>query len=170
VSHETYGLEAIVKHPAEVLRTPAARITVPELDKYAGLFADLKRLVREDAGSVGLAAPQLGVSVRACALKLNADGTVVVMVNPKIVERRYKPVQSVEGCFSLDPEDRVNVRRHEWVAVSSWDAEGRRQPLRLKGLPARAAQHEIDHLNGVLIIDIGAAYRVAPPPDEGPAS
>lgn len=165
MSHETYGLEAIVKHPAEVLKTPCPLLEPAALERrvffYASLFDELERLVREDEGSAGLAAPQLGHTVRAFALRLPTE--IVTVVNPKIMARHGKKVISVEGCFSLDESDRVKVTRHEHIMLAGLDRAGRRMPLRLRGVAARAAQHELDHLDGILIIDKGPAYRAVIP-------
>lgn len=142
----------VVKWPDPVLAKRGEDVTVFD--------AKLKQLVDEmfesmyTAQGIGLAAPQIGLSQRLtvidCSFKKNPDEKVV-LINPEIVERKGKQVEE-EGCLSL-PEIREKVSRAAWVKVRAQDVEG--NPIELEGeeLLARAIQHEIDHLDGILFID-----------------
>jgi len=142
----------VVKWPDPVLAKRGEDVTVFD--------AKLKQLVDEmfesmyAAQGIGLAAPQIGLSQRLtvidCSFKKNPDEKVV-LINPEIIERKGKQVEE-EGCLSL-PEIREKVSRAAWVKVHAQDVEG--NPIELEGeeLLARAIQHEIDHLDGILFID-----------------
>ncbi len=99
-----------------------------------------------------LAAPQVGLSKRVLVIDLRQDNQpVYVMINPRITKREGE-IEAEEGCLSL-PEVFGQVKRAERVQVSYVDREGEEQTLEAEGMLARAIQHEIDHLNGVLFPD-----------------
>ena len=112
------------------------------------LLDDLLETMR-DAPGIGLAANQVGVPLQVAVIEI--DGAITELVNPKIV-RRSGSVVDWEGCLSI-PGFVAEVARSERVTVKARDRQGRE--FRVKGdeLFARALQHEIDHLNGVLYID-----------------
>ena len=93
---------------------------------------------------------QLGISKRICVVKLRDEG-ILVLVNPEITERGGS-TSIVEGCLSL-PLEKVEVTRSQWVTVKYTSLEGTATTLTENDLNAIIIQHEIDHLNGVLIID-----------------
>ncbi len=103
------------------------------------------------ASGVGLAAPQIGVSLRVIVIGL-PDEEPFALINPQIVKRSgERPVE--EGCLSL-PGYRAELTRSLTVLVKGLDAEG--HPIRIKArddLLAEALEHEIDHINGILYID-----------------
>jgi peptide deformylase len=103
----------------------------------------------EAARGVGLAANQVGVARRVAVI--DADGTRFAMVNPVIVEAEGRATVE-EGCLSI-PEVFGDVTRPERVVLEALDRDG--QPFRLaaEGLTARAIQHELDHLDGILFLD-----------------
>jgi peptide deformylase len=156
VSEKTGGtinkIHEVVKWPAPVLSKPGEPVTVFD--------AKLKKLVEEmfesmyAAQGIGLAAPQISLSQRLtvidCSFKKNPDEKVV-LINPEIVARKGKQVEE-EGCLSL-PEIREKVTRAEWVKVRAQDVTGKWFEAEGTELLARAMQHEIDHLDGVLFID-----------------
>jgi peptide deformylase len=122
----------------------------PELQALVGGMLETMR--REDG--VGLAAPQVGVSQRVIVID-TSDGTAdpYVLVNPEIVYRSDESVVEDEGCLSL-PGITLNVRRAARVSVKAQDARG--EPFTIEnaeGLLAKAIQHEMDHINGILFID-----------------
>jgi peptide deformylase len=123
---------------------PVKKIT-KRLLKLAG---DMEETMRAASG-VGLAAPQVGVGVRLIVLDVG-EGPIVVF-NPEIIDRDGQDVD-VEGCLSI-PGVNGYVERSAWVKVAGLDAKGK--PLVIEGtdLLARALQHEIDHLDGVLFTD-----------------
>src|SRR5262249_53089928 len=103
-----------------------------------------------DQVGIGLAAPQVGVSLRLVVVDDGKRATRA-LINPVIVERRGSVVAE-EGCLSL-PGIFADVERSEWVRVEARDSDGQPVSLELRGLHARVIQHEIDHLDGVLFID-----------------
>lgn len=102
------------------------------------------------ASGVGLAAPQIGVSKR--IIVLDMDGEFHVLINPHIVEISEEEDESQEGCLSVPGVEAPVVRRRR-VCVRGLNLEGKEIDVGGEGLIARALQHEIDHLDGVLFID-----------------
>ena len=134
---------------------PALRMKAHDVESFDG---DLARLVEQlehllvDANGLGLAATQLGVLRRVFALRPDPEGESQVLVNPRLVEGSGEKVSDDEGCLSLQGVV-MPVERHERVTVEAQDPEGKDVRLELEGLPARVAQHELDHLDGILILD-----------------
>jgi len=124
---------------------PVGEIT-PEI---RALVADMVDTMHDEVG-IGLAAPQVGVSIRLLVMDAG-KGTTRALVNPRIVERRGSIVAE-EGCLSL-PGIFADVERSEWVRVEAIDADGAPVSLEARGLQARVIEHEVDHLDGVLFID-----------------
>lgn len=106
-------------------------------------------LLMEEYGGIGLAAPQVGVLQRLIVIK--DEDEFLTMVNPEIHHREDKH-QMEEGCLSL-PDIQVNVTREFLLKVAAIDILGNPLEFEAEGLPARIIQHEVDHLDGVLIID-----------------
>ncbi|RPJ27172.1 MAG: peptide deformylase [Planctomycetaceae bacterium] len=134
-------------YPDAVLRTisnPIERFDSWLLD----LRADMLALMRAHEG-IGLAAPQVGIAQRLFVAEIH--GRSVCLVNPEIAARAGSD-RMLEGCLSL-PGVQVDIERDRQVEVQGYDAYGRRRRHCVKGLWARVVQHEIDHLNGVLICD-----------------
>lgn len=107
---------------------------------------------------IGLAAPQINVSKRMIAVHVEDDKERLysyALFNPKIVSHSVELsyLQSGEGCLSVDEPHPGFVPRHARVTVKGYDLNGKEVIVRLKGLPAIAFQHEIDHLNGILFYD-----------------
>lgn len=106
---------------------------------------------------VGLAAPQLGINKQMFVMHFDYDGRLYSyqLVNPKIVshsvEKAY--LSSGEGCLSVDEQIDGYVVRHARITVKAFDIDGNPIKLRLRGYPAIVAQHEIDHLNGIMFYD-----------------
>jgi peptide deformylase len=141
-----------------VLRTPADEVRSFDRD-LAALVRDLVETV-DHPGRAGLAAPQIGVSVR--AFSYNIDGEIGHMVNPTIVELSEETQDGDEGCLSVPGIWAPTVRAMHCV-VEGFDVNGK--PLRLSGsgLMARCLQHEVDHLDGKLFLDrlAGEARKTA---------
>ncbi|NPB08943.1 MAG: peptide deformylase [Thermodesulfobacteria bacterium] len=121
---------------------------------------DLQRLIDDmaetmyDAKGLGLAANQVGETKRLFILDLSqkeGKPELLVFINPEIVEAEGK-VEEEEGCLSI-PGYSAKVRRHAKVLVKALDREGKPFEMELEGLGARAVQHELDHLNGILYVD-----------------
>jgi len=141
----------IVKFPDPILQQPAEPVTVFD--------AELRKLVDDmftsmyDAQGIGLAAPQIGISKRLTVIDLSFQKKPedkIVLINPEVIEIKGKQVEE-EGCLSL-PEIRDRVARAAEVKVRAQDAEGKPIEVEGKELLARAIQHEIDHLDGILFI------------------
>ena len=129
---------------------PVARVD----DELRKLADDMLETMYAAPG-VGLAAVQIGKPIRLIVLdtaKDEAPPRPIAMVNPEIVKSAEETRVHEEGCLSL-PEVRVEIERPASVTVRYTDRDGKRQELLADGLLATAIQHEIDHLNGKLIID-----------------
>ncbi len=145
-------IHEVVKWPDPVLARPGEPVTVFD--------AKLKKLVDEmfesmyAAQGIGLAAPQISISQRLTVIdvsfKKNPEEKLV-LINPEIIEREGKQFEE-EGCLSL-PEIREKVHRAAKVKVRAQDVNGDWFEVEGEELLARAMQHEIDHLDGILFID-----------------
>jgi len=120
------------------------------------LIKDMAETMYADSG-VGLAAPQVGVSKRIILVDGEEDG-LIVLINPMIIKSEGEVVEE-EGCLSL-PGIYSQVKRSSKVKVKALNENGDTIEITKEGLTARALQHEIDHLNGILFIDkIGRLKR-----------
>lgn len=137
----------LVLYPAGILRTVCEPVTSFD-SALRDLAAEMLSLLRCGPG-IGLAAPQIGSRQRLIVCDLQDHP--LALTNPELKEAT-EPRDSLEGCLSL-PGVRVNVRRPERIRVSGYDLEGRRRTFGAAGLWARLFQHQLDHLNGVLICD-----------------
>jgi len=137
----------IVKYPAEVLRQKAA--PVERVNKELRRLAEEMVRAMRSANGIGLAAPQLGRSVR--LLISAAAGKPRAFFNPEILSAEGEQVAQ-EGCLSL-PGLYGDVKRAAKVRVRFLDEENRVREETFEDLEARVMQHEIDHLDGVLFID-----------------
>lgn len=143
-----------------VLRTPADRVRDFD-EKLRALVADLEETV-DAPGHAGLAAPQIGVSLRIFAY--NVGGQIGHLVNPHLVERSAETETEDEGCLSI-PRLWFPTIRAEYAVAEGVDQDGKPLTLAGHGLMARCLQHEIDHLDGRLYLDRltgetkAAAYR-----------
>ena len=108
--------------------------------------------IMSDALGVGLAAPQLGVSQRLLVYRVGPDAPLIALVNPALEWASDEEEVMEEGCLSL-PSVHVDVERPVHVRVRGRDEEGDERLVEASGLEARVIQHEIDHLDGVLILD-----------------
>jgi peptide deformylase len=108
--------------------------------------------IMNDALGVGLAAPQLGVSQRLLVYRVGPDAPVTVLANPEIDWHSEGSEVLEEGCLSI-PGIQVDVERPVHVRVRARDEEGEDRMVEASGLEARVIQHEMDHLDGVLILD-----------------
>ena len=145
------ALAQIRQYPDAVLRLRAQEVESFDADLHA-LVERMAGLMRE-ANGVGLAANQVGVLRRVFVFQQEeSEEVVTVAVNPRIVEPSPELESDEEGCLSLQGV-RVPVERHVAVTLEARDLTGVERRLELTGLTARAVQHELDHLDGVLILD-----------------
>lgn len=143
----------VVAIPNAVLK----RVATPVGGIDADLAADLVDTMRVSPGCVGLAAPQIGVSARAFCLDVSSHPKgkpshgLVVLFDPELVHTEGSEVKR-EGCMSV-PDFTADVRRAKRIVVRGIDGEGNERVYEASGFEARAFQHELDHLDGKLILD-----------------
>ena len=133
-----------------ILRTKARRVERFDED----LRSEVRRMsvLMGDALGVGLAAPQVGISHRLLVYRLEPGSAAVALVNPEVTWcSRDEEVQE-EGCLSI-PLVHVDVERSIGILVRAHDEHGEQLIIEATGLEARVIQHEIDHLDGILILD-----------------
>lgn len=161
------AVREIVRYPAPSLRLKAKPVQV--FDKTLQTLIDDMFETMRDAPGVGLAAPQIGESLRVVVVEYTDDEREdarpkkYVLVNPEIVRESEETVTDLEGCLSV-PGLAGEVERFEAVTVQAKNRFGKPIKLKASGWLARIFQHEIDHLNGVLYID--RATRVFQPTPE----
>jgi peptide deformylase len=140
----------IVFFPNAILRQTAAPVGRPDRE-VRDLISRMKEAMA-GANGVGLAAPQLGVLLRAIVYRLpEEDAPVRSLVNPRIVSMKGSQL-GPEGCLSI-PLLQGEVERAEEIEVKGLDLSGRPVKRRASGFEARVIQHEVDHLDGILFID-----------------
>jgi peptide deformylase len=143
------ALAQIRQYPDPALRLSANEIV--DFDDDLRRLADRMVDLMHDAQGVGLAATQVGILRRLFVFQPDDDGARAV-VNPRIVERGDETASEEEGCLSLQGV-RVPVERVTSLVLEGKDPTGEDVRWELEGLGARVVQHEVDHLDGVLIID-----------------
>ncbi|WP_172250083.1 peptide deformylase [Saccharibacillus deserti] len=144
------AIRLIVTEPDEVLHKKAKEVTkiTPNVQKLVGDMAD----TMYDAQGVGLAAPQVGIPKRIIVIDVGDENGLIGMINPEIIEREGEQF-GPEGCLSI-PGLNGDVRRSMTVTVKGLNRDGEEFTVTGSGLLARAFQHEIDHLDGVLFTDV----------------
>ncbi len=159
--------EKINEDETTLLRKPAAEIPIPFNDEGK---RDIKTLVNaflEMDDALGLAAPQIGISKRIVVFRkrnldektrIKSEQDYDVLINPRITQSRGKMEKTTEGCLSC-PEISIEVSRFPEIKVRAYDIHGNKINNRYTGFLARIVQHELDHLDGKLIVDHeGALY------------
>jgi len=134
---------------------PVLRATARPVDRFDDALREevhQMTVLMHDALGIGLAAPQVGVSHRLLVYRVAPDGPVAALVNPEIEWSGRDEEVVEEGCLSL-PAVHVEVKRPVHVRVRARDEHGEEILVEASGLEARVIQHEIDHLDGVLILD-----------------
>jgi len=143
----------IIKYPHPTLRHRSKPLRKVDA-RLKEIVAEMLEQMYEDNG-VGLAANQVDLPYRLAVMNIKSDPTAteeeIVLINP-VISKRSDTAEAEEGCLSL-PEVWASVRRSEKVEVIAYDLSGQECKYELDGLYARAVQHEIDHLDGVLFID-----------------
>ena len=147
------AVRTVLRLPQRVLSERAKHTSTPEEE----LVADLVDTMRASPACVGLAAPQIGISRRAIAVdvtghrKTTVCHGLVVVLNPAILTESGREVGR-EGCMSV-PDFTANVARFTRVTIGGTGPNGEDLEIDTEGFEARAFQHEIDHLDGLLILD-----------------
>ncbi|CAM4275168.1 peptide deformylase [Paenibacillus macerans] len=157
------AIRIIVKEPDEVLHKVAKEVTkiTPNVQKILTDMAD----TMYDAEGVGLAAPQIGILKRMIVVDVGDEHGLIELINPEIVSTEGEQF-GPEGCLSI-PGYRGDVRRAMTVTVKGLDRNGNEVSYTGSELLARAFQHEIDHLNGVLYTDVAErVYEITPEGEE----
>jgi peptide deformylase len=144
------ALAQVVKFGDPVLKSRAS----PVSDLGPGLREEVERMIAimRDGMGVGLAATQLGVLRRVLVFQAGADSPPTALVNPIVEWLSNEVVVAEEGCLSL-PRVAMEVERPLHARIGGLDLEGEEMTIEASGLEARVLQHEIDHLDGVLILD-----------------
>jgi peptide deformylase len=136
--------------PDPILRRKSKKVSAIDRS-IKKLIKDMSETMHAEEGRVGLAAPQVGVSLRVTVIGLPDTEEDIVLVNPEIVRRKGQRLVS-EGCLSI-PGYVGELYRAEIVTAKGLDIKGKEVRIKGEGLLAQALEHEIDHLNGVLYID-----------------
>lgn len=149
------ALLEIQKAGAPVLKQVCAPID--KMDSKTRKLLDDMAATMYEANGVGLAAPQVGVPIRAVVIDVGDDHGLVELINPQILYREGTETDS-EGCLSI-PHIFGDVERSAKVTVEFMNRRGKKQRLTGTGLMARCIQHELDHLEGVLFIDVAQSLH-----------
>jgi len=148
--------------PDPVLREKAKRVRTID-SSIQKLIDDMLETVHADEGRAGLAAPQIGVSLRVIVIS-TPDEEELVMINPEIVKSSGEKLVS-EGCLSV-PGYYGEIERSESVTAKGRDRNGKEIRIKASGFLAQALEHEIDHLNGILYVDylksMEELYKIEP--------
>ncbi len=134
---------------------PILKSRATEVDRFDdGLRAQVARMagLMADALGVGLAAPQVGLAQRLLVYRVGPEAPVIALVNPQVEWTSSERETMEEGCLSI-PTVHVDVERPVHVRVRARDEIGEGRLVEASGLEARVIQHELDHLDGVLILD-----------------
>lgn len=141
-------LPIVTGEDSPVLRRKAEK--VPAVTKeIQRLIKDMQETV-EHAEGAGLAAPQIGQSLRVCIAMINGKHTP--LINPEITWKSDETETAEEGCLSL-PGIWLPVTRSVAISVAYLNAKGKAEERKFEGFSARVVQHEVDHLDGILILD-----------------
>jgi peptide deformylase len=149
--------QTIHRYPHQTLKEVCSSVTTFDA-QLASLIRDLVDTMRTGPGSVGVAAPQIGVPLRVCVVDVsasrpgkNSNHGLLVMVNPDILKREGAAVMR-EGCMSV-PDYTGDVERATDITVRFQDETGGFHVIETSGFEAVAIQHEADHLDGMLFLD-----------------
>ena len=147
----------IILNPDPILRKTSAEIPLAEIGKpeFQELLADMERTVRDNDGA-GFAAPQIGKNIR--TVVIIDENRPYFLINPRIIKRSWARVVEEEGCLSVLDENGdiiyAPVKRHKKVTCVYYDQKGEQRKLKAEDMFARVIQHELDHLDGILFIDL----------------
>jgi len=157
------AVQPILRYPHPLLKKFCS--PVPAIDgEILVLIADLIDTMRAGPGSVGVAAPQIGATLRVCVVDVSSsrlgrdeNNGLLAMINPEIIFREGCRTMR-EGCMSV-PDYTGDVDRAERIEVRYLDPEGVERHVDAAGFEAVAIQHEIDHLDGLLFLDRIASLK-----------
>ena len=147
----------IKRYGDKILKQKCVPVAKEELLTLDGLVEEMIKTMRANKGA-GLSAPQVGVKKRFFVAEV--DGDLRVLFNPKITKKSRKKVEMEEGCLSL-PGVFIFLERPDKIEIEFLDRQGKKCQIKASGLPARVFQHEIDHLDGKMMIDrLGLLLRL----------
>lgn len=151
------AIREVVKLPQPILRKRSNKVTNFEHD-FQLLVDDMVATMRDEPG-VGLAAPQVNVSLRLIVVEYPEDDTkentppkLFVVANPEFSKMSDEKIFGIEGCLSV-PNILGDVERSTEVTVVGLNRYGKKQTIKAQGWLARIFQHEVDHINGILFVD-----------------
>lgn len=139
----------ILIYPDPVLCKKCVEVSDPSSPFIQRLILNMQETLKKSKG-IGLAASQIGVNQKVIVARLWKDE--YVFINPHITSQSREKEVSEEGCLSL-PGIYLNIKRSKKIRVKAINQEGKKIKIKAKGLLARVLQHEIDHLDGILITD-----------------
>jgi peptide deformylase len=153
----------ILIYPDPILKTVCSPVAAID-GKVSLLIEDLVDTMRAGPGSVGVAAPQIGVSLRVCVVDVSQNRLgrennhgLLALVNPEVVRREGAAVMR-EGCMSV-PDYTGDVERATSITIRFLDGTGEVREVEASGFEAVAIQHEMDHLDGLLFLDRIASLK-----------
>ncbi|MBP7060568.1 MAG: peptide deformylase [Candidatus Moranbacteria bacterium] len=132
-----------------ILLTKTALVADPLAPEIQSLLPKMIKTMHKEQG-VGLAAPQIGLSLRLAVAEV--DGREYYLINPEITSLSQETIVSEEGCLSL-PGEFFSILRSETVTVKYLNEKGLPKKLRASGFLSTVIQHEVDHLDGILIVN-----------------
>lgn len=151
------AIHPILRYPHPLLKKICHEVTGIDREIHT-LIQDLLDTMRAGPGSVGVAAPQIGVTLRVCVVDVSGSRNgrennhgLLRMINPRIIARSGSAIMR-EGCMSV-PDYTGDVERATEVRVSFLEPEGVQREITASGFEAVALQHEMDHLDGILFLD-----------------
>ncbi|MDO8424871.1 MAG: peptide deformylase [bacterium] len=142
------AIREIIKYPNPILKKKSKE--VERIDEEVKKLAEDMIETLQNSQGVGLAAPQINVPKRIIAVQMKEGPKV--FLNPEVVKKSRETEIREEGCLCL-PGVYLKVKRAKSVEIAAQDLEGKKINIKADGLAARVFQHEIDHLNGILILD-----------------
>lgn len=147
------NLEIITPHSDRfpLLSSPSHDLSFPLKDHELTLISDMCRYLSDNSEALGLAAVQVGHPVRLFVMAQHNKPRE--FINAEIIRKSKKKTNDSEGCLSL-PGVYLRIKRHSEVTLKYYDKDGNNHIEEFRGLWARAAQHEMDHINGRLIYDL----------------
>ncbi|HTY21435.1 MAG TPA: peptide deformylase [Geobacteraceae bacterium] len=157
------AVRTILIYPHPLLKTVCRSVETMD-DDISALIGDLVDTMAAGPGSVGVAAPQIGVTLRVCVVDVSASRQgrdnnhgLLTLVNPEILHREGAAIMR-EGCMSV-PDYTGDVERAVSIVVQFQDEKGIRREIEASGFEAVAIQHEMDHLDGLLFLDRIASLK-----------
>lgn len=148
----------ILTYPNKILRKPTQPVDFPLSKEVKKLTKDMIDTLRNQPDGIGLAAPQVGKSVKLIVVNLEKSGVpLFVLYNARVLSKSWKKTEIEEGCLSI-PGVFGMVKRPKKVTIEAQNQKGEKIKITDDGWVSRVVQHEIDHTNGILIIDLIKKY------------